>query len=134
MNKREESEGADSARGANLPPGSPGGAAAYGALVFGVLIFGFGLWVLVGEKTTYPLAVALVITGFLQSVTGFYVLRRVRAAWAFASSLNGTAFVVLLFGAPRLREAADIAMGVALLPALAFGVLTLLYALAAEDL
>jgi hypothetical protein len=128
MNKREDSDSA------NLSAGSPGGAAAYGALGFGVLIFGFGLWVLAGAKTTYPLAVALVIVGFLQSVTGFYVLRRVRAAWAFASSLNGTGFVVLLFGAPRFREAADIAMGVALLPALAFGVLTLLYALAAEDI
>ena len=110
--------------------------ARHGALVstiVGVALFGFGLYLAFVSAMPGVLGVAVMIAGFLDALVGWYTLKRVRVAWAFACSLNGTAFIVFLFGAPKVRDAAEIPIGGALLPAFLFGVLTLLLALGSEE-
>jgi len=80
-----------------------------------------------------PYSVALVIIGMLEMLLSYYVIKVRRASWAFLTSLNGTLFVVALFGAARLRDSLDVHMGLALLPCLTFGAVCLLAAFAHEE-
>ena len=45
----------------------------------------------------------------------------------------GTAFAIFLFGAPKLRDSAEVSIAIALGPAVIFALITTLYALAADD-
>jgi len=115
-----------------LPSGSPARWAALLGVMLGVAMVLFGVW-LMTTTLPLPLSGAFIIGGLIESTTSWFSLRAVRSAWAFACSLNGTLFLLFLFGAPNLRDRADVAMGIALLPAFAFGVLALLYALSSDD-
>jgi len=85
-----------------LPSNSPGFFGALAGIVAGIACFGFGLIGLADATTPIPLDLAFLISGFLDIVLCYFALRRSRAAWAFALSLNGTGFLVLLFRALQL--------------------------------
>jgi hypothetical protein len=93
-----------------------------------------GVWTALGAAAPLPFSVALLVVGGLEALLAWLLLRRSRSAWAFMASLNGTVFVVTLFGAPKLRDVFELSLGLALLPALVFGTLTLLLALASEEI
>jgi integral membrane sensor domain MASE1 len=122
---------------ARLPPlGSTtaGGVGAMIAIALGVGLFLLG--VVSGTRSTplpMPLTVALCLAGALEAVLGWFTLRRVRAAWAFATSIAGTAAVAFLFSAPKIRNALEVELGVALLPAMVGAVACVLLAYAAPD-
>lgn len=78
------------------------------------------------------LIAALLLTGVAVIAIAIFALRGVRIAWAFALSLHATLFVVLLLATPTIRDLGVHTM-VALLPALACGIITTLFALAADD-
>ena len=119
---------------ATLKSGSPARWAAFVSLAIGAALILFGAWLLIsGANTPVPLAIALTVIGALEAITGWFALHVQRVAWAFACSLNGVMAVVLLFGAPRVRDLAEVNIGLALLPMFVFGVVTLLYALAGDD-
>jgi hypothetical protein len=132
MSDRATSPGA----GAPVRP-SPSATTKAGVVLGGLTGVGFavlGVYLLAtGSDFPAAMSVGLLLVAAIQIVCGVYSLRRVRAAWAFALSLNGTAFVVFLFGAPKLRDAASIPIGAALAPCLVFGLITLLYALSADE-
>lgn len=117
-----------------LPTGTPARFGCYLGLLSATVLAGYGLYLLFGGTDLPPaFPVALVAGGVLQGILCLTTLRRSRAAWAFALSLNGTLGVVFLFGAPKLRDAFDMSLIVGLVPALAFGVITMLLATATED-
>lgn len=116
-----------------LSKGAPAWSAAAAGLLLGAAIAVFGAYLIGWSSMPGALGVALVIFGIMEGLVGFYTLRRVRVAWAFALSMNATAFVVTLFGAPKIRDAAEIASAAAAVPCLVFGVLTLLLALSSDD-
>ncbi|RMH36834.1 MAG: hypothetical protein D6689_21740 [Deltaproteobacteria bacterium] len=66
--------------------------------------------------------VAVAATAVTQLGLAWASLRGRRAGWAFFVSLQGTLAVVTLFGAPKLRDAFDVPLAVALVPAALFGV------------
>ncbi len=106
--------------------------ASYLGMLAGVAGFGYGLMVLFGgAPLTY--AVAMLLSGFVELVVCFFALRGNRAAWAFALSLNGTAALVFLFGATRVRAALSVPWPVALVPALLLVLITTFYAVSAVD-
>lgn len=117
----------------SLDSGSPGRYGAFLAMGAGFAFFGLGLYLLVGGLASMPFSFAFLVGGFVEVVTGWFTLRRVRAAWAFACSLNGTAAIVFLFGAPKIRDAIDVSIGLALLPAFLLGIITLLCGLTSDD-
>lgn len=119
---------------ATLKAGSPARWAAYIGLMIGVGLIGLGGANLAGVgKQPIPLSVALVVLGVIELVTSWFSLRVVRSAWAFACSINGTMAVVMLFGAPKVRDTVEVFIGVALIPSFVFAVVTLLYAMASDD-
>jgi len=79
------------------------------------------------------LNVALLVLAVVEGSTGYFTMKGKRAAWAFALSINGTCSVVLLFTAPRIRDAADVSIFVALVPCLIFALLVMLLALNSEE-
>jgi hypothetical protein len=117
-----------------LPTGAPARFGCYLGLLAAAVLAGYGLYMLFGGSDM-PIAfqVSLLLGGVLQAILCLTTLRRSRAAWAFALSLNGTLGVVFLFGAPKLRDAFDMSMIAGLVPALTFGVITMLLATATED-
>lgn len=116
-----------------LPSGSPARWAGYLGLVCGTGLVGFGLVsIFFASPPPRPLSVALMIAGAVQLAVCMLSLQRVRAAWSFALSLNGVAFVVFLLGAPKLRDIAG-GVAIALVPAAVFGTVALLFALSAQD-
>lgn len=121
------------ATNAKLSSSSPSWYAAMAGLPVGVGILGFGVYLMTSTSMSGTLAVALMIFGVVETVVSYFSLRRLRAAWAFALSVNGTAFVSTLFGAPKIRDAAEISIGGALVPCVVFGVLALLHALSADE-
>lgn len=86
-----------------------------------------------GSDNAMPFKVAILLGGAIQAVTCLYALRGNRPAWSFAVSLNGTLFVVFLFGAPKVRDGLDVSMALGLLPCAAFGVTTALLALGSNE-
>jgi hypothetical protein len=99
----------------------------------GLLLVGFGIRQMLVGHTPNALNISLVIMGVVELATSHYALRRVRAAWSFALSLNGTAAIALLFSGPRIRDTAEVSILVALIPCVVFGLLVLLHALSPEE-
>lgn len=117
-----------------LAASSPARFGAYLGALCGVALAGLGGYLLAtGSDLPGALQVSLVLIGVIQVVCGWQAIKRSRAAWAFALSINGTAFIVFLFGAPKLRDAAEISIGLALLPAIIFAMVTTLYALDSDE-
>jgi hypothetical protein len=118
-----------------LPSSSPARFGSLLALLAGLLLGYFALAMLFGGSDK-PVAfqLAVLLAGGLELLLSWKTLRRSRAAWAFALSLNGTLSAVFLFGAPQLRDAYDISMIVGMLPAVGFGVVTTLLAMGSEDI
>jgi hypothetical protein len=118
---------------AGLTASSP----AYFASIFGLLVGTVmalgGVYMLVSSSTPITLDIALICAGAMEFAASFYTLKRIRVAWAFAISINGTAFVVFLFTSARLRDATDAHIAVALLPAIIFAALVVLQTLHNEE-
>jgi hypothetical protein len=118
-----------------LPASAPGRFGSYLMLVAGVVLAGFALRMLFGDSDKpVPFQLAVLLAGAVQGLLGVLTLRRSRAAWAFALSLNGTLAALFLFGAPQLRDAFDISMIVGMLPAVGFAVITTLLAMSSDEL
>ena len=81
---------------------------------------------------TPTLIAALLITGVAAIAIGMFALRGARIAWAFALSLHGTLFLVFLLATPTIRDL-GMPAGIALLPAMVSGAITLLFAMSAQD-
>lgn len=113
---------------------SPGRLAAYAGMSVGLAMVLGAAWMLLGgNDSPVPMAIAFVVAGGLELTTSWFSLRAVRVAWSFACSLNATAFVVFLFGTPKLRDALDIPIAVAMVPCLVFGAIATLYILASDE-
>ena len=123
---------------ARLPPlgiTTVGGIGALVAMALGVGLIALGALTAPGKHPLpTPLMIALLLAGSLEAALGFFTLRRVRAAWAFATSLAGTAAVAFLFSAPKIRDALEIELGVALLPCLVGAAACIMLAMAAPDM
>lgn len=107
-------------------------AAIFGALV-GLGLIAFTVHLFANTGASLPLAISIGVLGIAQLATSYFVVRVVRVAWAFALSINGTAAVVLLFSAPRIRDALDVSIGLALVPCVVASVIVVLHSLAPED-
>lgn len=116
-----------------LSPASPSFVAAVIGGLTGLALLGFSIHLFANTGTSQPLNMAIVVLGITQLACAYYTLRTVRVAWAFALSINGTAAVVLLFSAPRIRDAADVSILVALLPCVLASVIVILHSLKPED-
>lgn len=121
-----------SSRG-RLSSKSPAFVAAVLGILTGLGLMGFAVYLIGTAETPLTLDLALIVVGLIECVASFYTLQRVRVAWSFALSINGTVFAVLLFSAPRIRDAADVSIVVALIPSLIFGALVLLHSLQTDD-
>lgn len=114
---------------------SPARIGSYLGAVAGFVLAGFALRMLFGgSDMPMPFQVAVLVAGALLVLLCGLTLRRNRAAWAFALSLNGTLTAFFLFGAPQLRDAFDISMIVGMLPTVGFGVITTLLAMGSEEI
>jgi integral membrane sensor domain MASE1 len=123
------------ARRPRLQLGSSGGMGALLAIALGLGLLALAAaTALRDEPLPMPLTVALVVAGALQAAFGWFTLNRRRGAWAFATSLSGTAAVAFLFSAPKIRDALQVDLGVALVPALVGAAACIMLALAAADL
>jgi len=122
---------------ARLPPlglTTAGGMGAVVAMLLGVGLIVLGAYGALEEHPLpMPLTTALLLFGALLAVLGWFALRRVRLAWAFTTSLSGTAAVAFLFSAPKIRDALGMELGVALLPAMIGAAACIMLALAAPD-
>lgn len=116
-----------------LTPASPAFWGSAGAILVGIFLLCLGAYLSSGGETPTAMNVALIVLALVEGATGFFTLKGKRVAWAFALSVNGTCSVVLLFAAPRIRDAADVSILVALLPCLVFGALVFLQALRPEE-
>jgi hypothetical protein len=113
---------------------APGRFAGYLGMLCGAGLIVLAVRIWIGDNAMPPaLPVGLGIVGVAQIACARFALRRVRAAWAFALSINATAFLIFLFGAPKLRDAAEVSIALALLPAVVFAAITTLYALSADE-
>jgi len=122
---------------ARLPPLGVTTAGGLGAITAMALGVGLALLGVAGglkeNPLPMPLVVALLLFGALQTVLGWLAFRRVRAAWAFATSLAGTAALAFLFSAPKIRDALEVELGIALLPSLVGAAACIMLAMAAPD-
>ena len=122
---------------ARLPPlglTTAGGLGALTAIALGVGLVVLGVGGLFKDQPLPPpLVVALFFFGGMQAGLGWFAFRRVRAAWAFATALAGTTAVAFLFSAPKIRDALEIELGVALIPSLVGAAACLMLAMAAPD-
>ena len=116
-----------------LSPASPSFAAAVIGGLAGLALVAFSIHLVANADTTQPLNVAIALLGITQLACSYFTLRLVRVAWAFALSINGTAAVVLLFSAPRIRDAAEVSILVALVPCMLASLLVILHSLKPED-
>jgi hypothetical protein len=118
-----------------LPASAPARFGSYLALLAGLVLAGFALSMLFGDSDKpVPFQLAVLLAGALEVLLAVVTLRRSRAAWAFALSLNGTMAVLFLFGAPQLRDAFGISMIVGMLPTVGFAVITTLLAMSSEEI
>lgn len=121
-------------RSQSTPARSLLGAGCYLGLISALVLAAFGLRMLFGDSDSpAPFQVAVLLAGALQGLVCGLALRGQRAAWAFALSLNGTLAVMFLFGATQLRDAFEVAFVVGLIPSVAFGLITALLALGADE-
>lgn len=118
-----------------LPASSPARFGSYLGLLAGVVLAGFALRMLFGDSDK-PVAfqIAVFLAGAIQILVCALTLRRARAAWAFALSLNGTLAAIFLFGAPQFRDGFDVSMIVSMLPTVGFAVITTLLAMGSEEI
>jgi len=112
-----------------LPIGAGGGLLAGLALIVAGLVTALS-----ADPFPGPLYVSMWLVGLASMLSSFFALRRSRVAWAFATSINGTVAVVLLFAAPRIRDTFDLALITAALPAVALVVVTSLLAVSSPEL
>jgi hypothetical protein len=118
-----------------LSPASSGAVGSYLGIAFGLTLLGLGgMAALGGVDLPVPLIVTLFLTGPLQMALCWQVLHRSRAAWSFAVALSGTAALVFLFSAPKIRDALGLPIGAAILPSFVALVVTWLLATAASQL
>jgi hypothetical protein len=120
------------------PPLAPSSIGWWGAalgIALGLGLLGLGASAGFREQPLpLPLVIALCVAGAIQAALSWYTIRRVRAAWAFATAIGGTAAVVFLFSAPKIRDALDVSLGMALLPAAIGAAVATLLALAAAEI
>jgi hypothetical protein len=117
-----------------LPPVSSGAVGSYLGIAFGLTLLGLGLLGALGAvDLPVPLIVSLFLTGPLQMALCWQALHRSRAAWSFAIALSGTAALVFLFSAPKIRDALGLPIGAAVLPSFVALVITWLLASAASE-
>ncbi len=117
-----------------LPPSSPG---TWGAALGGLL--GLGLaWIgvdgMLDGSLPLPLTIGLMASGLMLAALCGLTFYRVRAAWSFALSMCGTAGMVFLFSAPKIRDALEVSLTVALLPCVAGAAAAILLAMAANEI
>ena len=118
---------------ANLTASSPAFFGSIFGLIVGAIMICFGVYLLAKGGTPIPLGIAVLCVGAIEAASAFYTIKRVRVAWAFSMSINGTAFVVFLFTSARIRDAAGAHLAVALIPCLVFLAIVLLQALHSEE-
>lgn len=117
----------------HVAKGSPAWVAAIFGAATGLALFGVGVWSAARQPPApLPLAVALAVGGFAELVIAYFASRRERLAWGFAISLNGTAFIVFLFGIPKLGDEIG-SRGLAALVPLLFGALTMLWGMSHRE-
>jgi hypothetical protein len=116
-----------------LPSSSPSFYAGLFGVLVGLGLIVFGVKLLLTSSTPTTLDIALIVVGMAEVATSALTIRALRAAWAFALSLNGTLALVLLFSGPRIRDAAEVSIGVALIPSVVFLALVVLHSLRPED-
>ena len=118
-----------------LPPVSAGALGSYLGMALGLTLLGLGAMGAVGSvDLPGPLIIALFLGGPLQMALCWQALHRSRAAWSFATALSGTAALVFLFSAPKIRDALGLPIGAAILPCFVALVVTWLLASAASQL
>jgi hypothetical protein len=101
-----------------LPSASAGAFGAYLGMGFGLTLLAMAALAVVGKvDLPTPLVLALFMGGPLQGVLCWKALHRSRVAWSFAVALSGTAALVCLFSAPKIRDALGLSIGMAILPA-----------------
>ena len=118
-----------------LSPGSPSHIGSIAGLLAGLGLIAGGIYFMLAasSSTSITLNISLIVMGIAEFATSFYTLKRLRVAWSFALSINGTAFIVFLFTAPRIRDTAEVSIGLALIPCLIFGAMVLMHALHTDD-
>lgn len=102
-------------------------------MAIGVAMFAVALGLFFRGALTNPLRVALMLVGVAEVAVGYLALFRSRVGWSFALSINGTASVIFLFGAPKVRDAFSIDLGAALVPSFLLIVATTLVAAAHHE-
>lgn len=117
-----------------LPSSSPGAIGAYLGIGLGLGFLGLGMLggISSSHSLPYPLVLGMILFGALQTVCAWLTLRRARVAWSFAVSMSGTIALACLFGAPKIRDAMEVSIGVAMLPSLLAAVTTVFLAMAAD--
>jgi len=117
-----------------LAPGSPGAVGTYIGMVFGVGLLVLGISSgFRAEPLPVPLIIALCLAGVLEALLCWQTLARSRVAWSFAVTLSGTAGLVCLFGAPKIRDVMGVSFFLAMLPVVVAASVTILLGVAAED-
>lgn len=116
-----------------LPPSSPGAIGAYLGIGLGLGFLALGVMGGLREKALPSMLVlGMVLFGALQIVCAWLTLRRARVAWSFAVAMSGTIALTCLFGAPKIRDAMEVSIGVAMLPSVLAAVTTIFLAMAAD--
>lgn len=101
-------------------------------LGFGMILLGVWLFS-ASSAVSGTLSVAVIVVGVIELASSFYMLKAHRVAWAFSMSINGTAAVVFLFSTPRIRDAADLSLGLSAIPFVLFAVVVSLSAMSSEE-
>ena len=103
---------------APLPAASAGAFGAYLGMAFGLTLLILAAVGAAGKvDLPMPLVLALLMAGPLLGALCWKALHRSRVAWSFAVALSGTAALVCLFSAPKIRDALGLSIGMAILPA-----------------
>ncbi|MCP4444615.1 MAG: hypothetical protein GY811_04620 [Myxococcales bacterium] len=116
-----------------ISPASPVFWGSVGSLIVSAMLLVAGGYLATSDATPLPLDIALLVIAVVEGSTAFFTLQSKRVAWAFSLSVNGSCSLVMLFSAPRIRDAADVSILVALVPCILFGLLVLLQSLRPEE-
>lgn len=100
----------------------------------GIAVLLFGLHLIFRTEMPLPLGIAVTVLGAMEILCAHFARARMRTAWAFLCSMNGTCILITLFGAPKIRDSAEITMSSALAPCVVFVVLTGLLVVFADDI
>lgn len=117
-----------------LPASSPGTWGAVLGDLLGLGLAGIGIDGMLRGSLPLPLTLGLLVGGLLLAALCGLTFYRVRAAWAFALSICGTSGLVFLFSAPKIRDALDVSLGIALLPCVAGAAAAILLAMASAEI